>query len=401
MSETQTRWLSFTPRDTVFVRDGRAFDAASDAAGATVRPGPTTIAGALGAAFGTEPLAVRGPVLARQGADGRWTPYFPVPADLVETNDRPRRVYRMTPDAAGLTDLSGPDDRKSPGTETGLRFLVPPFEAEPARPLEGWLPGDVLARYLAGGFPGPGGVPREDLRIVPDDDLGIKEPLVPELRVGLAREDRTVREGHLYQATHLRPRDGWGFLAEYDVPGDWTVRARSEVAFGGRGRVADVAAADLVRTAGEAGADWPGADWPEGSPPGPGGPGPSGQGGDERRRPSAPGKRVLVYLATPAVWREGWRLPVPEGATLVAAAMPGEPEPAATAKRDQRQWRASRVLRWAVPAGSAYLLEFADDARGAAWARKWNGVALDRGVPENPDMIRTAGFGVVLTGAWT
>jgi CRISPR-associated protein Cmr3 len=379
VSTTRTRWLSFTPRDTVFVRDGRAFDAASDAAGATVRPGPTTIAGALGAAFGTEPLAVRGPVLARQGADGRWTPYFPVPADLVETSDRPWRVYRMTPDAAGLTDLCGPRALKSPGTETGLRFLVPPSEAEPARPVEGWLPGDVLARYLAGGFPGPGGVPREDLRIVPDDDLGIKEPLVPELRVGLAREGRTVREGHLYQATHLRPRDGWGFLAEYDVPGDWAVRARSEVSFGGRGRVADVAAADLVQTAD---ADWPGADWPEGSPPG-------------------PDKRVLVYLATPAVWREGWRLPVPEGATLVAAAMPGEPEPTATAKRDQRQWRASRVLRWAVPAGSTYLLEFADAARGAAWARKWNGVALDRGVPENPDMIRTAGFGVVLTGAWT
>jgi hypothetical protein len=392
VSETQARWLSFTPRDTVFVRDGRAFDAASDAVGATVRPGPTTIAGALGAAFGAEPLAVRGPVLARQGTDGRWTPYFPAPADLVETSGRPRYVYRMAPDAAGLTDLSGPGGL-SPGTGTGLRFLVPPSGAEPARPVAGWLPGDVLARYLAGGFPGPGGVPRGDLRIVPDDDLGIEEPLVPELRVGLAREGRAAREGYLYQATHLRPRDGWGFLAEYDVPRDWAVQARSEVPFGGRGRIADVAAADLVQTAGE---DWPGAGWPEGRSPGPGGPG-----GDERGQPQAPGKRVLAYLATPAVWRDGWRFPVPEGATLAGAAMPGEPEPAATVKRDQGQWRASRVLRWAVPAGSVYLLEFADAARGAAWARKRNGVALDRGVPENPDMIRTAGFGVVLTGAWT
>lgn len=390
VSTAQTRWLSFMPQDTVFVRDGRAFDAASDAVGATVRPGPTTIAGALGAAFGAEPLAVRGPVLAKQGIDGRWTPYFPAPADLVETTDGPPRVYRMTPEAAGLTDLTGPDDRDGAGAGTGLRFLVPPREAEltsPAKPLEGWLPGDVLARYLAGGFPGPGGVPREGLRIC--------DPLVPEVRVGLAREGRTAREGYLYQVTHLRPRDGWGFLAEYDVPGDWTASARSEVPFGGRGRVADVAAADLALTDAMAGGRWPGMTWPETVSPG-------SAAQDPVARGQAPelGKRVLVYLATPAVWRDGWRLPVPEGATLVAAAMTGEPEPAATAKRDQGQHRTSRVLRWAVPAGSVYLLEFADAAAGTAWARKWNGTALDRGGPENPDMIRTAGFGVVLTGVW-
>jgi len=389
VSTTRTRWLSFTPRDTVFVRDGRAFDAASDAVGATVRPGPTTIAGALGAAFGTEPLAVRGPVLARQGTDGRWTPYFPAPADLVETTDGPPRVYRMTPDAAGLTDLAGPEDPLNPGAEDGLRFLTPPREAEltrPPRPLEGWLPGDVLARYLAGGFPGPAGVPKEELRI--------EDPLVPELRVGLAREGRIAREGYLYQATHLRPRDGWGFLAEYDVPGDWTARADSEVPFGGRGRVAEVAAAEFARSHAGAAAGWPGAGFPESG----------GQGhGGERGQATAHGKRVLVYLATPAVWPDGWRLPVPEaeGATLVAAAMTGEPEPSATLKRDQGQWRGSRVLRWAVPAGSVYLLEFADAGRGAAWARQWNGMALDRGAGQSPDMIRTAGFGVVLTGAWT
>jgi CRISPR-associated protein Cmr3 len=376
---TETRWLSFTPRDTVFIRDGRAFNAASDAIGVTVRPGPTTIAGALGAAFGAEPLAVRGPVLARHGADGRWTPYFPAPADLVETTSGPPRVYRMTPDAAGLTDLTpvaGPPAGQPAG---GPRFLLPPRAAEltsPARPLTGWVPGRVLARYLAGGYPGPAGVPSTELRI--------EDPLVPERRVGLARDGRTAREGFLYQATHLRPRDGWGFLAEYDVPDGWTARARAEVPFGGRGRIADVDGADIARP--DAGA---GGDWPQASPAGPGSPG-------------GPGARVLVYLATPAVWRDGWRLPVPDGATLVAAAMSGkEPEPAATVKRDQGRWRSSRMLRWSVPAGSVYLLEFANPATGAAWARKWHGRALDRGVPDNPDMIRTAGFGVVLTGAWT
>jgi len=75
-----TSWLAFTPRDTVFVRDGRSFDAASDALAQTVRPGPTTIAGAVGRALGKNldavrknPYEVRGPVLAREGRR-EWEP---------------------------------------------------------------------------------------------------------------------------------------------------------------------------------------------------------------------------------------------------------------------------------------------------------------------------------------
>lgn len=340
-------WLAFTPRDTVFVRDGRSFDAAADAAGETVLPGPTTIAGAVGAAFGTNPLAVRGPVLARR-AGTTWQPYFPVPADLVVTANDPALVYRMIPETAGQTDLGNGD----------MRFLVAPARAEPVKPLTGWMPADLLADYLAGRIPGPRGMAKRDLRVA--------EPLVPERRVGLARDGRRVREGFLYQATHLRPDDGWAFLAEYDVPDRWNAEASNHRPFGGKGRLADIEPAAMS--------------WPEAT--------------------AAIGRQVLVYLATPAVWRDGWRLPVPDGADLVAAAT-GEPEPAATVKREQDKWRDSRVLRWAVPAGSVYLLEFADAAAGAAWARKWNGVALDRGVPDEPDMVRTAGFGVVLTGAWT
>ncbi|HEY6786383.1 MAG TPA: type III-B CRISPR module-associated Cmr3 family protein [Trebonia sp.] len=361
---TTSAWLAFTPRDTVFVRDGRSFDAASDAVADTVRPSPTTIAGAVGAAFGENPVAVRGPVLAYRDGDGTWRPYFPVPADLVVTTDGTERVYRMTPGldedpgAAGQTDLT----YASPANG-GLRFLLPPQEAGAVKALDGWIPASILAGYLAGRLPGRDGMARKDLQIA--------DPLVPERRVGLAREGRAAREGYLYQATHLRPRDGWGFLAEYDVPDEWGVRASEQVPFGGRGRVADIGAADVH--------------WPDAA---------------DLEPPAAIGRQVLVYLATAAVWPGGWRLPVPDGARLIAAAT-GEPEPAATVKRDQGQWRASRVLRWAVPAGSVYLLEFTDAAAGARWARERNGAALDRGVADDPDVVRTAGFGVVLTGAWT
>lgn len=357
-----TSWLAFTPRDTVFVRDGRSFDAASDALAQTVRPGPTTIAGAVGRALGKDleqvrknPYEVRGPVLARRG-QGEWEPYFPTPADLVVTKDKPRRVFRLQPEpAAGQTDL-GQSGRDGPP-----RWLAPAATAEragPLEPLRGWMPGRVLAEYLAERLPAPDGTELSQLRLA--------EPLVPERRVGLARDGRSVRAGFLYQSTHLRPGDGWAFLAEITSGGEELRPVVNHVPFGGRGRLADV---------GPAAVSWPGV----------------GTAGVERR--------VLVYLATPAIWPGGWQLPVPEGAWLVAAAT-GEPEPAATVTPGPG-WQDTRALRWAVPAGSVYLLEFGDDTAGARWAADWHGVALERGTRENEDLLRTAGFGVVLTGAWT
>lgn len=175
---TGTNWLAFIPRDTVFVRDGRSFNAAADALAQTVRPGPTTIAGAVGEAFGQNPLEVRGPVLARLAGED-WEPYFPVPADLVVTADRASRVYRMRPDARGRTDLdSGTDGRSAP-----LRMLVPPEHAEPVKPAAGevpgrlLMPGRLLTDYLAGRLPDGNGTPLRNLQLA--------EPLLPERRVGL------------------------------------------------------------------------------------------------------------------------------------------------------------------------------------------------------------------------
>src|SRR6185437_15609548 len=86
-----------------------------------------------------------------------------------------------------------------------------------------------------------------------------------------------------------------------------------------------------------------------------------------------PGQRVLVYLATPALWPDGWRIPVPRGARLVAASC-DKPMSAATVTPGPR-WQQSRVLRWAVPAGSVYLLEFDDPEVGRQWAVGVHGTA--------------------------
>ncbi len=343
-----TSWLAFRPRDTVFVRDGRSFDARTDAVAETVRPGPTTIAGAVGEAFGVNPAEVRGPVLAREGARG-WEAHFPAPADLVVSTDEPRRVFRLAcTELAGQTDL---DELADGGVR---RWLTPPPRLDAFKPLDGWIPAPVLADYLAGRLAAPDGTPESRLRVA--------KPLRSEPRVGLAREDRSARTGYLYQATHLRPAENWAFLAEITTAEKWDAQPSSHVPFGGRGRLADIAAADMS--------------WPQ--------------------APTEIGGKVLVYLATPAIWPDGWRLPVPPGAALAAAAT-GDPEPAATVKPG-REWAKSRALRWAVPAGAVYLVEFENADAGAQWARTWHGRAYGR--PEE-DPLRTAGFGVVLMGAWT
>jgi CRISPR type III-B/RAMP module-associated protein Cmr3 len=357
VDEDSLAWLALVPRDTVFIRDGRSFDAAADAAASTVRPWPSTIAGAVGAAFGARPGApaedlpaeVRGPVLARR-AGASWEPYFPVPLDLVQEADagRPFAFRLELAAAAGSTDLD----------EAGLSWLTPPRSAGTVKPLQGWMPRARLAEYLAGRLPGAGGTPVAGLEL--------EDPLRPELRVGLARTpDREARVGYLYQATHLRPEEGWAFLAGCVLRPGWAKTPAGPVQFGGRSRLADVEAAASV--------GWPAM--------------PSG----------FPGGRVLVYLATPALWPGGWHIPVPErdGARLVAAAT-GEPEPVATVSPGDG-WAASRALRWAVPAGSVYLLKFASETQAADWAARHHGTAY--GLSED-DRLRTAGFGVVLTGAW-
>jgi CRISPR type III-B/RAMP module-associated protein Cmr3 len=345
-------WLSFTPRDTVFVRDGRSFDAAADTSAATVRPWPTTIAGAVGAVFGGKnPAEVRGPVLAHREGSG-WEPYFPVPADLAVAADGSGRVYRLRPQEPGGNS----------GTDLDMqRWLMPLQDAGKVESFDEafpghLMPGRVLARYLAGTLPASG---------TTVTDLRLRQPLWPEARVGLARDGHAVRSGYLYQAVHLRLEDDWAFLAEVSLADGQVYRDAEPVPFGGRGRLADVGAVDV---------SWPDAGTVQ------------------------LGRRVLVYLATPAAWVEGWRPPLPAGARLVAAAT-GKPQPATTLTPG-RAWRDTRVLRWAVPAGSVYLLEFEDDAAGAAWSRQWQSRALDRGTG-GEDLVRTAGFGVVLMGAWS
>jgi CRISPR-associated protein Cmr3 len=186
----------------------------------------------------------------------------------------------------------------------------------------------------------------------------------------LARtEHRTAASGFLYKAEHLRAWDGVSLLAQaVDPPG--AIPARAAVPLGGERRLVDVAPADGVTL--------------------------------PARPSSFPGGRVVVYLATPALFRDGWRW-CPDGADLVAVAL-GGPEAVATSSPRDGLWQ-TRVLRWAVPAGSVYFLRFggADPEQAAnEWAAGNHGRCVSGQVTDEQgrDRLRTAGFGLTLIGRW-
>lgn len=333
-----SQWLTVTPRDTVFVRDGRGFDAGTPTEAESVMPWPSTVAGAVSAAAGgAEFTAARGPVLL---ADEEML--FPVPADLTVVNRQTRRMNVGTSPAGVSTDLSA----VVPGV------LV---AADDAERLEGLTTGAGLSAYLAG----KDWVP---LR------TGAMDPVTFERRIGLTRVDRKAVDGRLYTARHLRLRENAGFAVQVDtdtLPDPLT----SPVNFGGENRLADVTTTDLA---------WPTA--PHNYPDG----------------------RILLYVATPGIWPDGWRPPLPAGVSIVAAAV-NEPVPVAIASPKNvgpGGLTQTSQLWWAVPAGSVYLLQ-ADLDDPAAWAATVHAAAIGATLPDPYERLRTAGFGVVFTGVWS
>jgi CRISPR-associated protein (Cas_Cmr3) len=356
----EASWLALVPRDTVAVRDGRAFDAGADRIATASAPRPSTAAGAVGAvfskAFGKEPGQVRGPVVGVADGLGGWQLRFPTPADLVRAEDGSiARLRPAAPPAGVSTDLLGPGG-------------VPQLLAGAGTPAQGWVDDALLSAYLAAQEPfAPGSWS------TPDDLVArlVEPPWTPERRLGLARTlHRTATSGFLYQAEHLRARDGVALLVQVVDPPGPAPAAGTAVQFGGERRLVDVAATDGVEF-----------------PPPP---------------TSFPDGRVVVYLATPAFFPGGWRW-CPDGAELIAAAV-GGPEAVATASPKDGLW-GTRVLRWAVPAGSVYYVRFggSDGARSAMeWAQRSHGRCLPGQVTDEQgqDRLRTAGFGLALVGRW-
>ena len=261
------RWLVLEPLDTVVVRDGRAFDAGLQSVAHTAQPTPGTLAGAIGAAYRASPgagldPAARGrdvperllgpvPVVRREGV---WRPRWPVPCDVVR-EDEEAAPHRLT-----VGDRQPGNSKDLAGVTHDLDGQVATLLTGVGEPTGGWWETAELADYLAKGE-------------VSGD--AVTAPWDTERRVGLALDENgSASEGMLYSAEHLRPKDGMGFamccIGGPDVP------LLDTVPLGGRGRCAQVH--DAVTT--------------------PALPVPATR---------APGGRLLLYLATPAVFTDGWR----------------------------------------------------------------------------------------------
>jgi len=355
------RWVVLEPLDTVAVRDGRGFDMGFDAAAHLALPSPATFAGAIGAlydpaapglaradpsAVGTRlPSEVHGPITVRHRS-GRWQALFPVPHDVTSSG---RELSRLEPPGGKPSlqhDLDG---------EVEVLFTDRSGAAVPGE--DHWWDAGQLADYLHEGM------------------LSDPLPTPPwrvERRVGIAREEaRTVTEGMFYSAEHLRPGPGVGFAGR--CVGGPPKSLGGTVAFGGEGRRAEVHG------------DVPGIEFP-----------------------AAPedfdGGRLLLYLATPAVFPgSGWRPELAplagdgEPPRLVAAAV-GATRVITTGTADRRSgaFRNGRIM-WAAPAGAVYYLRFPGADAAKAAAERIHGTTIKQA----EDWMRTAGFGLVLTGRWT
>jgi CRISPR-associated protein Cmr3 len=352
-------WLVLEPLDTVVIRDGRAFDAGSNSEARAVPPTPTTLAGTIGAAYGAAPGRgrtdaesrgtalpehVQGPVVAQRGRRG-WEARWPIPRDIAESPDA---LTRLTP--VGLaeheaTDLDG--ELRVFLDDGGLR----------TRPAEGWWGTRGLTGYLHEG------VLSESL---------MEPPWQTERRVGLARgNDRTAVAGMFYSAEHLRTTTGHAFAVR--CLGGPEVTLPELVNLGGRGRRAQLHQQVELAVP----------DRPE----------------------TFPGGRLLLYLATPAIFPGGgWRPDLSRwpGAELVTAAVgPAQVVTTATARRREGSVGGG-LLMWAVPAGSVYYLRFPD---AEAAARAADELHYDPSRPYAPldqerTWLGTAGFGLAFAGRW-
>ena len=383
--EYKELWLALLPRDAVHVRDGRTFASGAGGAARTRQPWPSTVAGAVGAAIrdtggAVEPRTVRGPFLARRRVGGgAWQLHLPVPADLVPEKDDPKVWHRLRPGADDRDGVVTDLDRRAPG-------LRPPTAEYAGTADEGlWWEAPLLERYLHG-------EQHED-----DELIHAARPLVTEFRTGIAIRERRVLPSHMYTTEFLRLRGSgtgngahweWAFMALAECTRDSTPPLAHPVRLGGAGRIADLEV------------------YQEANPP------------SLPEPPSRyPGGKVLVYLATPAIWRNQdengswrntWCPQLPDGAELVSATVNG-PQHVARSGVDRQGEPEYSWLQWAVPAGSVYLLQFsgaAPEARESAaktWATRAHGRAWGEDT-SNDDAdgrrLATAGFGLILTGTW-
>lgn len=334
--------LFLEPLDVLYLRGNKLFDGAGAHGEALMPPWPSLAAGAIrsrmladaGADLRTfannEPLAdpalhqilgtpaapgsfrIASFTLARR-TDGKIDPCYPLPADVVVTEDD-------ASDAAYLAPREPP-----PGLRSGYPLSrLPALSSDgPAKPKGGlWLNQAGWKAYLR----------RDSLRkehFVPSSELWKHDP-----RLGISLEPgrAVAAEGLLYTAETVALCGGVGFLVRV-AGADGRLPAEGLLRLGGDGRAAAVRPVDV---------EWPEPDW----------------------NAIIRDRRFRLVLASPGLFEDGWRLPGTDGnnrwrgpggcsARLVSAAVSRN---TVVSGWDLARRQPKPALR-AVPVGSVYWLD--------------------------------------------
>lgn len=346
--------------DPLFFGDGRSVG--SGANDGRILPPPQVVAGLARTRQGQDErglwvgdpdeartIPVRGPfaaLLNAQGAVSEWL--FPRPADALALDGGLRRLFPLDL-AVWKAKTNLPDDGLVP---TGL---VEPDPSKPVAMNAFWRWSDLRAWLEA-----PTGVPATKIEGVSAPPVEARTHVAIDAETGRVRDD-----GALFGTTGRRMLVKDGAIA-IGLCTDATIREGAAPAGGER---------RMVR--------WRRADAPLPSAP-------------EAVLSSAEAGAVRVVLATPAIFRQGWRperlFGAPAGSTLVSACV-GRPEVVSGWDLAKQQ---ARPTRRCAAAGSVYFLKLGGTpAERRAWVEaSWLAPCSD----DEHDCFD--GYGSVLFGAW-
>lgn len=293
-------------------------------------------------------LRLRGPILAKR-VGPNYERLFPLPLDVTKLK-------------SGWHVLS-PSEQKLQANwpSSGLKALLPPPDSEPEKFETGWLCEEAFLAYLR----------RRECHWEPfaQKDLFESEP---RFGVQIDSGPKQQVEGRFYQIGFVRPAKGVGLLVEVDG----IKFPRADLPSG------------LLQLGGEARAGYYATvEKSMGFPP------------EERLSGGAQPLRFKLYLATPAIFKNGW---LPEwidctrlqgerdgvALELVAAAV-GKPQP--IGGRDLTQSDQQRPIHRAVPAGSVYF--FTTQAKPEKVFEIFDGQCVS-------DRDAGIGFGLCYVGGW-
>ena len=356
------------PLDKLFVKDGRPLSLEDDsAASGLFPPPPSVVYGALRsavlaqaddllAAIGTDAdpatqnARLSGVAFAKTAPDATQALYFPAPADLTRAKEKdPKTRAGLAATRAGLL----PDDVGLTSAPTS-RLLGPPHGSGPVESAGGYVSGAGLVAYLRG-------------EEVPASQLTEASALYgaePKLGIALDYGSRTTGDGLLYTMAMQRLCDGVTLAVQTSGFG---ASLPPLLRLGAEARAAEVLPMSL---------EWPAAVPPEGS-------------------------TFTLYLATPAVFRNGWLPDFLDAETLTGRLAGAEVRllAASTGKYvPLGGWdiaaRRPKPMRKAVPAGAVYHLEITGGDLDAA-------AVHGRPLPTNYDHASypQQGFGIAYLGA--